>query len=124
MAKELTQVLEMVIKEDDTTIFEKEETDSQRDLLSNEFTMQQLVLANGASDSEIDIGGLAAITFIWIKSDQKISIKLSGTGNTAIVINTANPTVLNTDAVTSIHASNASGTDANVQIYLGAQDYT
>ena len=68
------------------------------------------------------MAGLVAGRFIRIETDAVISVKLGGTGNTAIVIRVPSTEINGsfeaTVDFTSVHLTNASGDDANVHIII------
>ena len=80
------------------------------------------IVANGASDEELTMAGVTNGKFLRIESDQPISIKLSGVGNTAIVLNVPSTDIVGsfeaTVDFTSVHISNGSGADANIHAII------
>ena len=82
----------------------------------NAYEEKLLRLSAGVADEEISLGNLTTVSQIYIETTQQISIKLNGTGNPAIVIQ--DTAFLNTSGVTSIHASNATASIADIKLFL------
>ena len=120
----LSQEIKISLKDESTTMFNPEYSDSNRDLTNDEYTIQRIAIADATSDQAIDFGGISSATFIAIVTDQTISFKLNGTSNLAITAKSAAPTVLNTDSITSLYVSNSSGSTANVTIIIANQSYS
>lgn len=70
-------------------------------------------VANGATDQAISLGGLTTAQVVYIASDQTVSFKING--SIAIV---AKQVFLIGAAVTSLSVSNASGSQANLDVVL------
>ncbi len=79
-------------------------------------------IANAVSDDPVAMAGVTTGKFLRIETDQEISVKLSGTGNTATVINVPSTDILGsyegTVDFTSVHLSNASGAIATVHVII------
>jgi len=82
----------------------------------NAYEEKLVRLVAGATDEEISLGNLTTVSQIYIETSQTISIKFNGIANPAIVIK--DTALLNTDGVTSIHASNGTPTTADVKLFL------
>lgn len=79
-----------------------------------ESTFQELVLANGASDTSISFGGITTADILFLKSDQALTLNLQANSGTDIPIDANKPFMMAGTAITAAYLSNASGTDANV----------
>lgn len=82
----------------------------------NAYEEKSVRLNAGAVDTAISLGNLTTVAVIYIETTQQISIKLNGTSHPAIVIK--DTAFLNTSGVTSIHASNATTSVANMKLFL------
>lgn len=80
------------------------------------------IVATTASDEVVTMGGVTTGKYIRVETDQPLTIKLSGTGNTGILINVPSTEIPGsfdcTVDFTSIHLSNAGTTDANVSVIV------
>jgi len=88
---------------------------------TNEVVDVDLVVANAASDLVIDLGGITAARMVVLMSDQTISVKVNGSGNTATFFKEIYAVSTGTgsgDEVTSLHLANASGSDACVSVLV------
>lgn len=91
---------------DDTTVFRREDTDT----TFTEYTKQTHIIPDAASDQAIDLGGVATSSILLIEttSDQELTFKINGTGNTPYNVSNGFVILYGVD-VTSLHVSNASG---------------
>lgn len=109
------------------------------DKLERATGFNHFAVATGTTDMEIDFatqGGADSARFLFIQSDQEISVKLNDAANTALYVSpqTEDPfgqvldpdlvldgfLVLKTKSINKVFISNASGSPANVLIFAGA----
>ena len=76
--------------------------------------MQEIVVANAASDSALNFGGVTTADIFYLKSDQALTLNVQAAAGTDIPIDANKPFILAGTAVTGAWVSNASGSDANV----------
>lgn len=115
----LSQLLQLTIKNGQETVFDKIIEEDSTNLTNNEYTAQQILIADGETDLSINMCGISSATFLAIITDQALTYKYNGAGS-AIPASATGMTILNTSGLTSLTISNASGTAANVTIILGA----
>lgn len=98
---------------DDTTEFRREDTD----ITFTEYTKQTHIVADAASDQAIDLGGVASAAALLLEttSDQDLTYKINGTGNTAYTLSNGF-VILYGVTVTSLHVSNASGEAITIRV--------
>lgn len=108
------------------------------DNLEDSYGMVQSTIASGTTDQEFDFTPITDARFLYIESNQDISIKLNDSLNTAINVTkpSANPRgqvidpnikrvgflLLNTSSVSKVYVSNSSGNEAEVKIFAAAEN--
>ena len=81
-----------------------------------EATIQHIIVANGASDTSVGLGGVTTADVVYLKSDQQLTINFNSSSGTDITIDANRPALLTGTSVTALYVSNASGSNANVDI--------
>jgi hypothetical protein len=76
------------------------------------------VIATGTTDELISMGGVTTASFLYIKSDQTITINFNSNTGTNISILANKPFLASGCAVTAIYASNSSGANANTTMVI------
>lgn len=76
----------------------------------------RLNIAASQTDHAVDFGTISTAVLIYMKPDQDITYKLSGTGNTAYTAKADKPTLLSTSA-TSLHITTTNA--AKVDVIIG-----
>lgn len=79
-----------------------------------ESTQQEIVIADAASDSSLNFGGITTADLFYLKSDQALTLNLQAAAGTDIPIDANKPFFQSGTAITAAYLSNASGTAANV----------
>jgi hypothetical protein len=77
-------------------------------------TMQEITVANGATNMQLDFGGVTTADVVYLESDQAISIYLASSG-TEIPVRANKPFFQSGTAVTAIYVTNQSGSAAKVK---------
>jgi hypothetical protein len=77
-------------------------------------TMQEITVANGATNIQLDFGGVTTADVVYLESDQAISIYLASSG-TEIPVRANKPFFQSGTAVTAIYVTNQSGSAAKVK---------
>lgn len=81
-------------------------------------------VANGASSESVDLAGLAAVNFVYVRSNKAVTFHVTDAGGTADVDmaipdgNSYAHFMLNTTLVTGLAISNSSGAIARVMVVL------
>jgi hypothetical protein len=81
-------------------------------------------VATGAASEAVDLAGLAAVNFIYVRANVSVTFHITdagGTANVDMAIPTGNSyahLMLNTTAVTGLAISNSSGATARVMVVL------
>jgi hypothetical protein len=80
-----------------------------------------LEIATGTTDEVINFGSVVNAKLVAVFSDQPLTIKVNGIGNTAIPfkdIFAIGAGVESGQEITELHISNASGSTATIQLYI------
>ena len=99
-------------------LFDRVREYTRTQLTTKNVTSGVLSVANGASDLAVAMGDIATGEILYLETDQIITVKLSGTGNTATTvrprIGTSNGWLYLAGQFTSVHLANSSGSAAEV----------
>ena len=78
-------------------------------------TEQELVVANGAADTALSLGGVTTGAVLRMESDQTLTINFNSNSGTNITLTASMPMFLAGSSITAIYVSNATGSDANLK---------
>lgn len=79
-----------------------------------ESTWQEIVVADAASDSQLNFGGVTTADVFYLKSDQALTLNINSSTGTDITVDANKPFFSAGCAITALYLSNASGSNANV----------
>ena len=125
MAKEYKETYSAKIVENSATIEEGLKPALQISIPDiTEFDHTVFDLATGAADLLKTLGPVNGAKFLIMEYDQAISIKLNGSGNTAIALSVygtpaMGKLMLMSGSVTDIYFTNASGNTAKIKMFYG-----
>lgn len=77
-------------------------------------TEQDIVVANGASDTALSLGGVTTGSVFVAKSDQTLTLNINSNSGTNITLSANTPVAVAGTSITALFVSNGSGTDANL----------
>lgn len=81
-------------------------------------THEEIVIADEAADTALDLGGITTVDVLVLYSDQALTVNFDADDGTDITLDAGKPLVLAGTAVTAIYVSNDSGSDANLTYTL------